>query len=224
MGILKDIANDLFEGTDHEGNRTFRTHKAWRRAVKKHKPDAEFYGDKDIGGANGVGEWDGATGVIWKDAGKKAPVKEAHPTDEENDKKEDIVHGLKKKFREFRDRYGKDAKNVMYATATKLAKEDTSSTNDKSLNELHRSTLSNYIKKAVDDVSYHSFAAGDSSARREEGKKRGKEPNKKDDAEQLAHDKKSFKRQEGIKRAAEKMAKPKSQNGEKNSLLRRQAD
>jgi hypothetical protein len=46
-------------------------------------------------------------------------------TDEETDKKEEIVHSLKSKYKEFRKKYGKDAKSVMYATATKLAKEDT---------------------------------------------------------------------------------------------------
>ena len=42
----------------------------------------------------------------------------------EDNKKEDIVKGMKKSFKGFRDRYGDDAKNVMYATATKLAKEE----------------------------------------------------------------------------------------------------
>ena len=42
----------------------------------------------------------------------------------EDNKKEDIVKGMKKSFKGFRDRYGDDAKSVMYATATKLAKEE----------------------------------------------------------------------------------------------------
>ena len=42
----------------------------------------------------------------------------------EEDKKEDIVKGMKKDKKGFEDRYGDDAKSVMYATATKLAKED----------------------------------------------------------------------------------------------------
>ena len=43
----------------------------------------------------------------------------------EEDKKEDIVKGMKKDKKGFEDRYGDDAKSVMYATATKLAKEET---------------------------------------------------------------------------------------------------
>ena len=31
---------------------------------------------------------------------------------------------MKKKFSSFKDRYGKDAKSVMYATATKMAKDN----------------------------------------------------------------------------------------------------
>ena len=40
---------------------------------------------------------------------------------EEKDK-ERIVKGMKKNKSDFEERYGKDAKAVMYATATKLAK------------------------------------------------------------------------------------------------------
>lgn len=51
------------------------------------------------------------------------------------DKKENIVGALKKKIKDFRERYGENAKNVMYATANKLAneslKEDTNTYFDK---------------------------------------------------------------------------------------------
>lgn len=40
---------------------------------------------------------------------------------EQTQKKETIVKSMKKNFKDFRQRYGKDAKSVMYATATKLA-------------------------------------------------------------------------------------------------------
>jgi hypothetical protein len=42
----------------------------------------------------------------------------------EKDKKEDYVKGMKKGLSGFKERYGKDAKSVMYATATKMAKDD----------------------------------------------------------------------------------------------------
>ncbi|MCK9369303.1 hypothetical protein M0R04_05130 [Candidatus Dojkabacteria bacterium] len=45
-------------------------------------------------------------------------------SDSEGDKKENIVHGMKKNKKSFKDLYGKRAKEVMYATATKMAKED----------------------------------------------------------------------------------------------------
>ena len=51
-------------------------------------------------------------------------ISERTLTKGEDDKKEDIVKGMKKSFGGFRKRYGDDAKSVMYATATKLAKEE----------------------------------------------------------------------------------------------------
>ena len=48
-------------------------------------------------------------------------LEERKMTDAEMDKREKIVLSLKKKKKEFKDRYGDDAKNVMYATATKMA-------------------------------------------------------------------------------------------------------
>lgn len=39
-------------------------------------------------------------------------------------KREDIVKGMKKGLKDFKKRYGADAKAVMYATATKMAKEE----------------------------------------------------------------------------------------------------
>lgn len=46
-------------------------------------------------------------------------------TDAEMSKREDVVKGMKKNLSSFKERYGKDAKSVMYATATKMAKEET---------------------------------------------------------------------------------------------------
>ena len=53
-------------------------------------------------------------------------LEEKEMTDAEMAKREKIVKSMKKGFAGFRQRYGKDAKSVMYATATKQAmKEDT---------------------------------------------------------------------------------------------------
>jgi len=52
-------------------------------------------------------------------------IEEKHMTDAEMAKREKIVKSMKKGFAGFRQRYGKDAKSVMYATATKQSmKED----------------------------------------------------------------------------------------------------
>ena len=45
-------------------------------------------------------------------------------TSAEVDKKEDIVKGMKKNFADMKSRYGSRAKEVMYATATKMAMKD----------------------------------------------------------------------------------------------------
>ena len=43
-------------------------------------------------------------------------------TKSEEEKKEEIVKSMKDKKGNFKKRYGDDAKSVMYATATKIAK------------------------------------------------------------------------------------------------------
>ena len=48
-------------------------------------------------------------------------LEERKMTDAEMDKREKIVLSLKKKKKDFKDRYGDDADSVMYATATKMA-------------------------------------------------------------------------------------------------------
>jgi hypothetical protein len=51
-------------------------------------------------------------------------IDERSMTDAEMDKREEIVKSMKKGIQGFKDRYGKDAKSVMYATATKNAMKD----------------------------------------------------------------------------------------------------
>ena len=51
-------------------------------------------------------------------------IEERHLTDTETATKEHTVKSMKKNLSGFKERYGKDAKSVMYATATKQAKED----------------------------------------------------------------------------------------------------
>ena len=51
-------------------------------------------------------------------------IEERTLTPAETEKKEDTVKSMKKNLSGFKERYGKDAKSVMYATATKQAKND----------------------------------------------------------------------------------------------------
>lgn len=77
------------------------------------------------------------------------------------------------------------------------------------LNELKKSTLRDYVKAATDDVSYHSFSAGELSS---------------SDPERLVHDKKAMKRQAGVEKAVDKLAKEEveldeiSQEARKNKM------
>ncbi len=76
--------------------------------------------------------------VMMRDAGLKEEeqVNERSLSTGEMNKREDIVKGMKKGLGGFKARYGKDAKAVMYATATKLAKEEVEEDIDTSLLEL----------------------------------------------------------------------------------------
>jgi hypothetical protein len=53
---------------------------------------------------------------------EEVELEERELTASEKDKKEENVKGMKKGLSGFKERYGKDAKSVMYATATKMAK------------------------------------------------------------------------------------------------------
>lgn len=63
---------------------------------------------------------------------------------------------------------------------------------DEQIDELKKSTLASYAKKATDDVSYHSFTAGTMSSK---------------NPERLAQDKKAMKRQSGVIKAIDRLAK-----------------
>lgn len=72
-----------------------------------------------------------AMGGGWKSVSEETEeeveqIEEKHMTDAEMKKREEIVKSMKKGFSGFRQRYGKDAKSVMYATATKQAMKEES--------------------------------------------------------------------------------------------------
>jgi hypothetical protein len=67
--------------------------------------------------------------ILAKTKAKREKIKEAALEEKvldkaETDEKEKIVKGMKKNLKSFKSRYGADAKSVMYATATKMAKKN----------------------------------------------------------------------------------------------------
>lgn len=81
MELLKQLTS-LKEAKNHMGETMYTTFNSWKTAVRKYHPTAWFDGDQDISNAFigtkpykrketiGVGEWDGAEGVVFKDAVK----------------------------------------------------------------------------------------------------------------------------------------------------------
>ena len=76
---------------------------------------------------------------------------------------------------------------------------------DEQIDELKKSTLASYAKKATDDVSYHSFMAGGMSAK---------------NPQRLAQDKKAIKRQTGVIKAIDRLAKEEVEQVEEGRLRR----
>lgn len=74
-------------------------------------------------------------------------VDERKLTGAETNKKEKLVLSLKKKMGGFKKRYGERAKEVMYATATKMAKNE----EVKQTDEISTAMASRYINKTKDD-------------------------------------------------------------------------
>jgi hypothetical protein len=71
------------------------------------------------------------------------------------------------------------------------------------IDELKKSTLSSYAKKAADDVSYHSFSAGNRSEK---------------DPERLKDDKMAMKRQSGLNKAIDRLSKEEVERVEENHV------
>jgi len=85
--------------------------------------------------------------------GKKKKMSERPLTKDEKSDKEKYVKGMKKSKGDFEKRYGKDAKSVMYATATKMAKEGVAEGFKESLPDNDRITTLNKLLADVFPVS-----------------------------------------------------------------------
>ena len=103
-------------------------------------------------------------------------MKERELTKGEQEEKERIVKGMKKAKGDFKDRYGDDAEAVMYATATKMAKNEGATPEEE--DEFHReldklvhkifghssdekkrkTSLSDVVKEKMDKESYQDFS------------------------------------------------------------------
>jgi hypothetical protein len=66
--------------------------------------------------------WNENKEMSFKDFVNQIQERELTPT--ELERKEEIVKSMKKRMPEFEKNYGKNAKSVMYATATKMAKNE----------------------------------------------------------------------------------------------------
>lgn len=53
------------DGVNWNGERSFQSYEAWKRAVKQIDPNVKIEGDRDIAQAGKIGEWDGAKGIIY---------------------------------------------------------------------------------------------------------------------------------------------------------------
>ena len=97
------------------------------------------------------------TGV--KEMPEEYELDERSLTSDEKSDMEKNVKGMKKKLSSFKDRYGDDAKSVMYATATKMAKEDIDS--DETIDELYNPvTVKKGVRRSVDSGGKVSYSGG----------------------------------------------------------------
>ena len=71
-----------------------------------------------------IGETDAADTDDEEGDGDPTTTDETNMTDAQMKKREDIVKGMKDKISEFKKKYGERWKEVMYATATKLAMQE----------------------------------------------------------------------------------------------------
>ena len=86
----------------------------------KHEKELKQQGRKVTGRAVMSGKTEGPR----KNVTEEVEIDEASMTDAEMAKREKIVKGMKKSFKDFTTKYGDRAKEVMYATATKKAMEE----------------------------------------------------------------------------------------------------
>ena len=91
------------------------------------------------------------------------PATERELTKGEEKKKEKYVKGMKKSKGDFKDRYGKDADAVMYATATKMAKEGKHIPNPKNAFITKADTAYDFVKLGTNLANLKAMPTGSSN-------------------------------------------------------------
>ena len=91
----------------------------FRKIMKEFDFDAKSYDDERYAMRQKLDQFDGDSEFFLE----KDEVAERKLSEPEKKEKEKVVKGMKKNKKDFKRRYGDDAESVMYATATKLAKE-----------------------------------------------------------------------------------------------------
>ncbi len=71
-----EMKSKVKDATNYNGERTFQTYEAWKRACRQIDPNVKFDGDKDICQAGKVGEWDGDKGIIYNTKDRKTKDEE----------------------------------------------------------------------------------------------------------------------------------------------------
>jgi len=127
---------------------------------KKKKKHFAFGGKKKSRhGQSGYGKGEEVDREFAEAFKEEIELEERKMTDAEMAEREEIVKKLKPKLQSFKDRYGDDAKKVMYATATKQAMEEVEIEEKKSATgyELYHKTFSDAMQHAYDHAKKKGF-------------------------------------------------------------------
>ena len=122
-----------------------------------------------------------------------------------NDAIADVVRGImEKELKGNQTKLDKNHNGKLDSQDFKILRGQKKATEDvEQIDELKKSTLASYAKKATDDVSYHSFSAGTRSSK---------------DPERLKDDKKAMNRQAGVNKAIDRLAKEDVESVEENAF------
>ena len=109
---------DEIDTADYKLDKTGKKHKAHKIVFNKGEDDGKTIGEELKGKQHKLDK--NKNGEL--DAHDFKLIRKEEMSDDQMKKREDLVKGMKKNFKSFVDKYGKDrAENVMYATATKNA-------------------------------------------------------------------------------------------------------